>query len=1292
MKKICTLLCLTALVVGSLWTNVLANGVAGGPLAGFRENKGQIVNQDGRPRTDLLYLASMGGFKVQLTRGGFSYELTTVETSNAPVRQSDAVTELLRVGESAKTIRFHRVDVSLMGANPAVEVVGGNRSSDFDNYYTVGTSEAGATKVYRYENVTYQNVYPNIDLVFRSTKDGVKYDFIVREGGNVSDIRLQYNGANGLSLNKKGELDINTSLGNLTEEAPVAWMVGQEGNRVPVSFNLSGNELSFNAPQTTGTLVIDPAVRTWSRYYGGDGGEAGANVRTDAMGNVYLVGAVGTGGASSYMATSGAFQGVITIGPLPAQVDGYIAKFDTDGNRIWGTYYGGSFADALTDLETDGSALFVSGVTSSPDIISTTGSHQEVFGNFLTDSNPIDAFLARFDAMDGSRDWGTYYGGYWGDAFADIVWDGTNIIAVGASGSQNQNINFPGSDWVISTPGAHQEQNEAGAFDIMLVSFTADGVRNWGTFYGGDGSETSTGLDVLSDGSVVIVGTSDSENHIATAGAYQTSRQMNEENPSIQRSDAVVARFSADGFALLWGTYYGGNWFEQGKSISADANDNIFVSGDTYSRNFTESGRTWVIATAGSHQEEAQGFDPDNGLKSECFLVKFDANGNRQWGTYYGGPAADVAGRVDATDAGTVFWTGQTGSWTNIATADGFQTAKMMDSDAFLTHFTADGQLAYGTYYGGNGLDQGVGIEASGDGMGGWWVHITGHTLSMENISSGIEGADFGGAVDVPLSDLDPTLPDGQVGDAFVVRFGVGPTCSDIAAPVIDGTALVCEGSDIMLMASSDGAVDYQWIGPNGFTATGAMIVIADADANDSGTYSALAVGADGCTSLSSSFDVSVNTTTIPANIIGLPGFVCINNGWIWLDSDVDGGVFSGSGVMFDGTDYIFDPIAAGPGTHTITYSGANESGCFFTSQDITVGETFSGILYGFNPTTPGGMDGSIVIGISGGAAPFEFSIDNMTWQSGDEISGLGDGVYDVFVRDGQGCSFYVGTVFLFYTPACDKPDNVGVPMLTSTTATVTWGDTGADFYEVRYRLISQPGWNFATVSTNSVDLTGLFANSIYVVQVRGFCGGNTSEWSNMLLFTTPGQGSAFCVNPTIASIDVLNNAALITWNDVADATTYRIQWKVSGVSGLWTTVVRPENVNALLIPNLMPGTMYDVRIASKCGTITLPWPINPTNFTTLPGRKGSFDDATVFSVYPNPSNGAFSVSFDSAVDGVANISVMNVTGQTVYTSTTSVETGANNVAVQLNSVAAGVYVLRLESGDAVRTAKLVIE
>ena len=125
------------------------------------------------------------------------------------------------------------------------------------------------------------------------------------------------------------------------------------------------------------------------------------------------------------------------------------------------------------------------------------------------------------------------------------------------------------------------------------------------------------------------------------------------------------------------------------------------------------------------------------------------------WSTYFGGASDDVATMVTSYGGtGLLYVAGYTSSTAGISFAIGlpFNTYGGGIYDAFLAGYSATGVLAWATYFGGAGLDQGTGIAADGAGA----LYLTGYTNST---GIGTPGTAF------------PTYTATNGIDAFLVKF-----------------------------------------------------------------------------------------------------------------------------------------------------------------------------------------------------------------------------------------------------------------------------------------------------------------------------------------------------------------------------------------------------------------------------------------------------------------------------------------------------------------------------------------
>jgi Secretion system C-terminal sorting domain/Ig-like domain CHU_C associated len=78
--------------------------------------------------------------------------------------------------------------------------------------------------------------------------------------------------------------------------------------------------------------------------------------------------------------------------------------------------------------------------------------------------------------------------------------------------------------------------------------------------------------------------------------------------------------------------------------------------------------------------------------------------------------------------------------------------------------------------------------------------------------------------------------------------------------------------------------------------------------------------------------------------------------------------------------------------------------------------------------------------------------------------------------------------------------------------------------------------------------------------------------------------------------------------------------------------------------------------------------------------------------IFPNPNNGAFTISIENAMFKGLNVSISNVIGETVFSATYVNTTISFKKEITLNSLTKGIYYIRLETEEDVKIEKLIIE
>lgn len=324
-----------------------------------------------------------------------------------------------------------------------------------------------------------------------------------------------------------------------------------------------------------------------------------------------------------------------------------------------------------------------------------------------------DSYLFRFN-LDGSPNWGVYYGTINNEIGRDVVTDyeGNSIF----SGNQDNDggvENLVGTSLGFQTTGLGED-------DPFICKINEAGLLEWSSYYSGNENDRIEELAVqLTTGNVFIGGKTTSTSGIPlqdNGGFYRGTP-----NTSIGAVvDGFVAEISATG-TLLWSTFYG-NYSSNGytivKGISIDVTypNRLVITGATNGNN-----SAIVTAPCTSYPSGFPVCDPgtniyylDNSLggNRDAFIADFDLSNNNSltWSTLFGGDGTE--NNIGPAKVATIFQennihdviTGTTSSATNFDLPVYFnsynQTAVSGFNDAFIVRFV-NRRILWSTLYGG---------------------------------------------------------------------------------------------------------------------------------------------------------------------------------------------------------------------------------------------------------------------------------------------------------------------------------------------------------------------------------------------------------------------------------------------------------------------------------------------------------------------------------------------------------------------------------------------------------------
>jgi K319-like protein/beta-propeller repeat-containing protein len=580
---------LMVFVLMAIWSLIFTQPVLAAEVLQISQNYGNLP---------LAFEANEGQTDEQvkfLSRGsGYSLFLTPTET----------------VLSLSKDDRSTAIRMGLVGANPKPQMVGEEKLSGKTNYLKGNDPKKWRTDVSSYKKVRYEEMYPGIDLVYYGNQRKLEYDFIVKPGVDPKAIRMQFAGADRMSV-EAGDLILHTDSGDVTQKAPIIYQE-IDGKRKKVAGNymfLADNQVGFHLGEydRTQPLVIDPILE-YSTFLGGGDTDQAWGVTVDTEGNSYITGYTLS---TNFPTTSGVYE--TSKGTFYS--DAFITKLNPSGTGlIFSTYLGGSDTDRGHDIAVDNSGyIYIAGhvVTSSAtigafDFPVTDGAFQTVQGG------RGDWFVAKLNPSGSDLIYATYLGG---DRCECSNLSGANSsgpqVVVDSSGhayiaASTTSIDFPTTDGAIQTSLDPVDLASDPRFrnqDIIVAKLNPTGSELvYSTYIGGNDLESPLGLAVDDSGYAYIAGGTSSRNFPTTAGAFQTAFAGGDGDPDFPlppgasfSKDLFVAKINTTGTGLVYSTYLGGIGNEDHRSgdIAVDSSGHAYVAGSTVSLDFPTTTGAW---------------------------------------------------------------------------------------------------------------------------------------------------------------------------------------------------------------------------------------------------------------------------------------------------------------------------------------------------------------------------------------------------------------------------------------------------------------------------------------------------------------------------------------------------------------------------------------------------------------------------------------------------------------------------------------------------------------------------
>jgi hypothetical protein len=600
------------------------------------------------------------------------------------------------------------VRLHFVGANPNAQVIGQGPLPGIVNYY-LGDDPAGwRTDVPTFGRLTYEKLYPGIDLVYDGGAGVLKGTFLVAPGADPGLIGWLYEGPSRVDL-RKGELYIGANASGenplFIERRPAAWQTaGGERTAVDARYVVRADGsigFALGGYDAARPIEIDPTL-DYSTYWGAVGCDGAFDMALDSRNNVYICGTTNS-------------QGYPPADPKCDETkyfDAYVTKLDPSkvgaAQHVYTTYIGGTGFDLAFALGVDAAGnVYAAGPTNSNDLPTTKSAYQKVFKGGVFD---LMVFQLK---TTGAIKYLSYMGGKDMEELMNVtVGDGPLVYITGFTAS---------SDFPTTANAFKGTLTQADAYvSVFDTSKAGAASLKYSTFFGGTGSDEGYGLAVA-DGIIYLAGPTSSKDLPLKNAIQKTFKGGGWGDTYV----ALLDPSKTGAKQLRFSTYLGGS--------KDDVPGGIIPSGKDY---------VYVVGATGSSDFPTTSISPAFGGKSDGFLTKIDVTAPTKlvYSRFVGGSARDgirdvavdgqdnayVAGGTASADFPTVAPLQATFKGGAALGTDSWMTTYWGGVDAMVAKFNPKGKMVFGTFWGGTGADGAASIRIGGNGK----VYVAGSTRS----------------------------------------------------------------------------------------------------------------------------------------------------------------------------------------------------------------------------------------------------------------------------------------------------------------------------------------------------------------------------------------------------------------------------------------------------------------------------------------------------------------------------------------------------------------------------------
>jgi hypothetical protein len=369
----------------------------------------------------------------------------------------------------------------------------------------------------------------------------------------------------------------------------------------------------------------------WVTRISGGGNEQPTKILLDSENNIYIMGYMDFSnyGIRFYNQSNTTSDPFKTL--YPSTISTFIAKYDTNGNGTWATFFRSSNSDNFSvdiKLDSENNIYFYGSFkTQILTFLNQDLSTFKTLNKYQYNTTDTDIFIVKY-AANGYGLWKTVIAGYGIDQPVNMILDSFNNVYVSGFYTNSLNLYHEASSNLSGTGNTNSSTpfktlTNAGNDCVFLAKYNKNGSGLWASKIDGAGNERPVNMIL------------DSSNNVYISGYYTTSLLAFSQNSGLFKTltnsgnnDIFIAKYDTSGNGI-WATKIAGTGNEQPVNMILDSSNNVYISGfystasiELYNQTNTTTLPFKTLTNSGNN---------------DIFIAKYDTSGNGIWATKIAG-------------------------------------------------------------------------------------------------------------------------------------------------------------------------------------------------------------------------------------------------------------------------------------------------------------------------------------------------------------------------------------------------------------------------------------------------------------------------------------------------------------------------------------------------------------------------------------------------------------------------------------------------------------------------------